>query len=169
MSSPLPPDRPSRPDRIRQGDRDKAYRPLPLEARQAAFERALADYARGDFFAAHEALEPAWMGTDDLAERALHQGLIKVAAAYVHAVRGNPAGLVKNLGGARRHLSQAGIAGSAWGVDVARLLADIDARLADPPAVAGQAQVAGPAQVAGQAQVAGPAATPPRIRRLAAT
>ena len=77
---------------VRQGDRDKAWRPLTLEQRREAFETGLAAYARGDFFAAHEALEPAWMGTDDLVERALHQGLIKVAAAYVHAVRHNPAG-----------------------------------------------------------------------------
>jgi hypothetical protein len=100
--SPTPPAA-SRPDRIRQGDREKAYRPLPLDARRAAFDEGLAAYERGDFFAAHEALEPAWMGSDDLAERALDQGLIKVAAAYVHAVRRNPAGIAKNLAGARRH------------------------------------------------------------------
>jgi predicted metal-dependent hydrolase len=122
----------ARPGRIRQGDREKAYRPLPPDARREAFEEGLACWERGDFFAAHEALEPAWMGTDDLAERALHQGLIKVAAAYVHAVRRNPAGIAKNLAGARRHLAHAVEAGPAWGVDVADLLAAVDARLADP-------------------------------------
>jgi predicted metal-dependent hydrolase len=122
----------SRPDRIRQGDREKAYRPLPLDVRRTAFDEGLAAYDRGDFFAAHEALEPAWMGSDDLEERALHQGLIKVAAAYVHAVRHNPAGIAKNLSGARVHLAQAGAAAAAWGVDVATLLADVDARLGDP-------------------------------------
>ena len=121
-----------RPGRIRQGDREKAYRPLPLIARRTAFEAALAAYAQGDFFATHEDLEPAWMGTDDLEERALHQGLIKVAAAYVHAVRGNPVGTAKNLAGARRHLALVGSAGAAWGVDVPGLLADIDARLEHP-------------------------------------
>jgi Domain of unknown function (DUF309) len=121
-----------RPGRIWQGDREKAYRPLPLPARRAAFEAGLAAYARGEFFVAHEDLEPAWMGTDDLEERALHQGLIKVAAAYVHATRGNPTGVAKNLAGARRHLALAGSAGVAWGVDVPGLLADIDARLARP-------------------------------------
>ena len=141
--SPTPPAA-SRPDRIRQGDREKAYRPLPVEARRAAFDEGMAAYDRGDFFAAHEALEPAWMGSDDLAERALHQGLIKVAAAYVHAVRRNPAGIAKNLTGARRHLAEAGPAAAEWGVDVAALLAAIDARLADPSL----------------------AATPPEIRRI---
>ena len=131
---------------IRQGDRDKAYRPLPEETRRDALAAGLAAYARGDFFAAHEILEPAWMGSDDLAERALHQGLIKVAAAYVHAVRGNPAGVARNLAGARRHLALAVDAADAWGVDVTRLLADVDARLADPQL----------------------AETPPAIRRTAA-
>ena len=122
----------SRPDRIRQGDREKAYRPLPLDARQAAFDEGLRAYDRGDFFAAHEALEPAWMGSDDLEERALHQGLIKLAAGYVHAVRRNPAGIAKNLTGARLHLAQSGAAAATWRVDVPALLTDIDARLADP-------------------------------------
>jgi Domain of unknown function (DUF309) len=121
-----------RPGRIRQGDRDKAYRPLDRAIRLRAFDTGLHAYARGDFFAAHEALEPAWMGTDDLAERALHQGLIKLAAAYVHAVRGNPAGIAKNLAGARHHLVLAGDAGPAWGVDVAALVRDIDDRLDHP-------------------------------------
>ena len=72
------------------------------------------------------------MGTDDLAERGLHQGLIKVAAAYVHAVRGNPTGIAKNLTGARPHLALGVAAGPAWGVDVPDLIAAVDARLADP-------------------------------------
>jgi len=131
--SPTPlPERPLRVGLVRQGDRDKAYRPLPLAARQAAFEAGLDAYARGAFFDAHEALEPAWMGTDDLAERALHQGLIKVAAAYVHQGRGNPAGVAKNLAGARRHLALAGLAATSWGVDLGALLADVDARLEGP-------------------------------------
>jgi len=131
--SPVPlPERPVRAGLVRQGDRDKAYRPLPLEARRAAFDEGLAAYARGEFFAAHEALEPAWMGTDDLPERALHQGLIKVAAAYVHAGRGNPTGIAKNLAGARRHLTLAEPAAAGWGVDLPALVADIDARLAQP-------------------------------------
>ena len=105
----------SPPGVVRQGDRDKAWRPLPLERDASRVRDGLAAYARGDFFAAHEALEPAWMGTDDLAERALHQGLIKVAAAYVHAVRRNPAGIAKNLTGARGHLADAVAAAAAPG------------------------------------------------------
>jgi len=89
-----------RPATIRENGRAKAYRPLPEAARRAAFASALEAYERGDFFLAHEILEPAWMGASDPAERALHSGLIKVAAAFVHAVRGNAAGVTKNLEGA---------------------------------------------------------------------
>ena len=62
----------ARSDRVVQLDgRAKAYRPLPVDARAAAMLQGMAAYARGDAFDAHEAWEPAWMGTDDVAERAL--------------------------------------------------------------------------------------------------
>ncbi|HET9757922.1 MAG TPA: DUF309 domain-containing protein [Candidatus Limnocylindrales bacterium] len=111
--------------------RAKAYRPLPADARIAAVRAGLEAYAAGDYFEAHELMEPAWMGTADLAERSLIQGLIKVAAADVHAVRGNPAGVRRNLEGARDRL-RSGATGSITGVelDVVGLLAAIDERLA---------------------------------------
>lgn len=116
--------------------RAKAYRPLPEAQRTAALAAGLAAYRRGDFFEAHELLEPAWMGTDVTADRALLQGLIKIAAAYVHAVRGNPAGIARNLKGARIRLVEAqedfrppGV-GDSW-LDLAGLIAAIDLRLAD--------------------------------------
>jgi DUF309 family protein family protein len=124
----------ARPDRIVGSDgRAKAYRPLPVERRRVAIEGGLAAYDRGDYFEAHEELEPAWMGSDVPAERALLQGLIKVAAAYVHDVRGNPAGVRTNLTGARRLLAEAA---EHHGENVARidldaLIADVDARLDD--------------------------------------
>lgn len=125
--------------------RAKAYRPLPEADRAAALAAGLAAYERGDFFEAHEDLEPAWMGTDDVAQRAVLQGLIKVAAAYVHDVRGNPRGIVRNLEGARLLLAEGadGADGAAaegagasatvdvGGVDVRALIADIDIRLDD--------------------------------------
>lgn len=133
-----------RPGTILQGDRAKAYRPLPETDRRLAFEEACAAYERGDFFEAHELLEPAWMGTDDLEERALHQGLIKLAAAYVHGVRHNPLGVDKNLAGARHHLSlAAGTAAETWsGLDLSVLVAAIDerrGRLAAEPGTAADA------------------------------
>ena len=111
--------------------RAKAYRPLPAESRAAALAEGLAAYDRGDFFEAHELLEPAWMGTDDLAERDLLQGLIKLAAAYVHAVRRNPRGIATNLRGARERLVAARADGRhSAGLDLDALIADIDVRLA---------------------------------------
>lgn len=114
--------------------RAKAYRPLPETERVAAVDAGLAAYARGDFFEAHEELEPAWMGTDDLAERALLQGLIKLAAAYVHDARGNPAGIVRNLEGASRLLSEASAAGPSANIadiDVGALIEAVEVRLDD--------------------------------------
>jgi predicted metal-dependent hydrolase len=116
-----------------QGDRPKAYRPISPELRQAAFEDGLAAYSQGNFFEAHELLEPAWMGTSDLAERALYQGLIKLAAGYVHAVRGNPIGVARNLRGARTHLETSlsldAEVSTSRGIDVTKLLEAIDLRL----------------------------------------
>ena len=100
--------------------------------RRAALAAGLEAYERGDVFLAHELLEPAWMGTRDLAERDLLQGLIKLAAAFVHAARGNAAGVTKNLRGARERLASAGDAGRRFGIDGPGLLAAIDARLASP-------------------------------------
>ena len=77
------------------------------------------------------------MGTDDLVERAWLQGLIKLAAAYVHGVRGNPAGIARNLAGARSRLAEAAARTPAVAVpdgarlDLVALVAAIDARLAD--------------------------------------
>jgi predicted metal-dependent hydrolase len=114
---------------IRENGREKAYRPLPEADRRAAFASALEAYERGDFFLAHELLEPAWMGASDPAERALHSGLIKVAAGFVHQVRGNPAGVVKNFRGARLRLRAGLAAGPAFGLDAPAILAQLEASL----------------------------------------
>ena len=112
-----------------QGGRAKAYRPILAAERKAAFEAALTAYDRGDFFLTHELLEPAWMGTDDLPERELYQGLIKLAAAFVHGVRGNARGIARNLEGARPRLAEAHAAGMTRGIDLPVLLAGIDGLL----------------------------------------
>lgn len=72
------------------------------------------------------------MGTDDLPERELLQGLIKLAAAHVHAARGNAAGVRKNLEGARARLAEAAGSGRTLAVDAASLAAAIEERLAGP-------------------------------------
>jgi hypothetical protein len=123
--------------------RAKTYRPLPDADRRAAFAAAIAAYERGDFFEAHELLEPAWMGSADLAERDLDQGLIKLAAAFVHGVRGNPRGIERNLAGARERLAAAlgTPAEAASGLDVGALVAAVDARLARLAAVPDDASI----------------------------
>jgi predicted metal-dependent hydrolase len=71
------------------------------------------------------------MGTDDLPERELCQGLIKLAAAHVHRERGNPRGMRKNLIGARARLAAAVEGGvDDRGLDLGDLLGSIDDRLA---------------------------------------
>ena len=115
-----------------QGGRAKAYRPMPAPARRAALEAGLAAYANDDFFLAHELLEPPWMGARDPAERELIQGIIKLAAAFVHGARANPAGIEKNLRGARVRLAGGVPAAQRLGVDVPGLLAAIDDRLVGP-------------------------------------
>jgi predicted metal-dependent hydrolase len=118
--------------RVIQADgRAKAYRPLPEAARAAALRSGLEAYVNGDFFLAHELLEPAWMGTADPGERAFVQGLIKLAAADVHGVRGNPRGVARNLEGALERLRQAAEADVALpaGFRLDALIADVETRL----------------------------------------
>ncbi len=125
--------------------RRKALRPLSAERRRAAVAAGLAAYRRGDWFLAHEQLEPAWMGSADPAERALSSGLIKLAAAGVHAARGNPAGVARNLAGARERLATAAAAAAvgtgrrmtvAGRIDLRSLIDAVDARLAAAPSCA---------------------------------
>jgi predicted metal-dependent hydrolase len=103
---------------------------MPLEARREALAEGLAAYDRGDFFLAHELLEPAWMGARDLAERELIQGLIKLAAAFVHAVRDNPTGVAKNLRGSVARVEAGLTAGESLGIDAMTLAEAIRERVA---------------------------------------
>jgi len=59
---------------------------------------------------------------------------VGAAVAVVAHVRGNPAGIVRNLTGARALLDEARATGPAVnvaGIDLGELIGDIDARLAD--------------------------------------
>ncbi len=121
---------PPRSGTVLQGDREKAYRPLPRAERLAALAAAVAAWERGDWFETHELLEPAWMGTADPVERDLYQGLIKLAAAYVHAARGNGAGMTKNLVGADARLRRVAHDRDVMeGIAVRRLVDEIGRRL----------------------------------------
>jgi predicted metal-dependent hydrolase len=69
------------------------------------------------------------MGTADVAERELLQGVIKLAAAFVHDARSNATGIRKNLAGARTRIEAGVAAATAVGIDADGLLRAIDARL----------------------------------------
>ena len=59
---------------------------------------------RGEYFAAHEALEDAWRAAAP-AERDFFQGLVHVAVAWYQAGRGNRVGCERQLEKAARRLS----------------------------------------------------------------
>ncbi len=107
---------------------------------ERAYERGLDLIERGEYFAAHEALEDAWR-TAAPVERDFFQGLVHVAVAWYQAGRGNRVGCERQLEKARRRLS--GYAPAYRGVDVAHLLRQV-----------------------GAAQGAFPALPPARVRRL---
>ncbi len=148
--------------------RAKVYRPLPSAARDAAVAAGLAAYARGAYYLAHEELEPPWMAADDPGERERLAGLIKLAAAFVHAARGNPPGVTTNLRGARERLARADAAGADGGLDLPALLAAIDDRLARVAAMPASQPAAGAAVTEGGILPAPPhdvAGPPARVRR----
>jgi predicted metal-dependent hydrolase len=78
----------------------------------------------GEYFEAHEELELAWRAAAP-AERDFYQGLVHVAVAWYQAGRGNRVGCERQLEKARRRLAP--YAPAHAGVDVAQLLAQIDA------------------------------------------
>jgi hypothetical protein len=81
------------------------------------------------------------MGAADVAERELLQGLIKVAAAYVHESRGNPPGVLKNLRGALVRLEAGQPAAGRLGVDVSGLIPGVRERIRALEAGAGPGAV----------------------------
>lgn len=93
--------------------------PLPLRARQGIV--LLND---GFYFEAHEALEDAWR-QETAPIRDLYRGLLQAAVVYLHASRGRYAGAVKVYERCVGHLRP--WAPLCQGVDVARLLADLQA------------------------------------------
>ncbi len=81
-----------------------------------ALERFVDLFNREEFWASHEVLEDDWrrLGSD------FYQGLILYASAFVHAVRGNPHGIVAQLDKAEDRLSR--YSPTYLGVDVKALL-----------------------------------------------
>jgi predicted metal-dependent hydrolase len=60
------------------------------------FERGIALFNRGEFFACHEVLEEAWTAQRG-PRRLFLQSLIHLAVGFYHHGRGNPAGAARQL------------------------------------------------------------------------
>lgn len=145
MTQPIPdparpaPDAGGSPDRDRRSDgrpenarpRDRTGRPLPhdtdvaelvVQVEPATVEEALALAVQrwGDrrYFEAHELLEFVWhWSLDD--DKDFWQGVIQVAAAFVHDQRGNPLGVVRTIDKALPRLE--GVPAGHHGIDVVGL------------------------------------------------
>ena len=78
---------------------------------------------RGEYFAAHEALEDAWRAAEPQ-EKDFFQGLVHVVVAWYQAGRGNETGCERQLEKAARRLGP--FAPEHRGVDVAALIRQVE-------------------------------------------
>ena len=105
---------------------DARSRNLPLltdeevEERRPVFLAGIAQYNDGYFFEAHETWEELWLQSPWPFRRFL-QGLIQIAAAFVHLVRHEYPGTIRLLDEALAKLEDASM---VMGVDVKRLIAE---------------------------------------------
>ena len=97
--------------------------PHELESRLGEFYKALDEFNDGYFFESHETLEDLWMVTP-LPERTLFQGIIQLAAAFVHYARGEYPGILKLLNSAVDKIRD--FAPECLGVDTAELIQSIE-------------------------------------------
>lgn len=96
--------------------------PAELVPRLDEFYRAVDEYNDGYYFESHETLEDLWMVTP-FPERQFFQGIIQIAAAFVHFARREYPGILKLLDGALEKLD--GFEPEQFGVDVSALIADV--------------------------------------------
>jgi predicted metal-dependent hydrolase len=93
-----------------------------LQARLGEVYQALEEFNDGYYFESHETLEGLWLVTP-WPERQFLQGVIQLAAAFVHVARGEYAGTIKLLDAAADKLRE--FVPRFLGVDVAALLESI--------------------------------------------
>jgi predicted metal-dependent hydrolase len=105
---------------------------------RAPLARGREAFNRGEFFAAHERWEEVWLELEG-AERVLVQGLIQIAAGLHHLQQGRPRPAARLLAKGREKLSRgvpaafADLPVDAFAVEVARLLAELEAPRAGMP------------------------------------
>ena len=97
--------------------------PEELTSRLDEFYAAVDQFNRRYYFESHETLEDLWMVTP-WPERQFFQGIIQLAAAFVHFVRGEYPGTIKLLDAAAEKLRE--FAPALFGVDVRGLVAEIE-------------------------------------------
>jgi len=93
--------------------------PEQLTARLDELYRAIEEFNDGYFFESHETLEDLWMVTP-WPERQLFQGLIQLAAAFVHYARREYPGILKLLDAAIEKVGDS--APEAFGIETAGLV-----------------------------------------------
>ena len=94
-----------------------------LASRLGELYEAIDQYNRHWYFESHETLEDLWMVTP-LPERDFMQGIIQLAAAFVHYARREYPGILKLLDLALEKLRR--FEPEAFGVDVSALVSDVD-------------------------------------------
>ena len=93
--------------------------PEELSERLDELYRAIEEFNDGYFFESHETLEDLWMVTR-WPERQLFQGIIQLAAAFVHYARREYPGILKLLDAAIEKVSE--FTPKAFGIETARLV-----------------------------------------------
>lgn len=96
--------------------------PEQLQGRLDEFYRAVDQFNRGWYFESHETLEDLWMVTP-WPERQFFQGVIQLAAAFVHFARREYAGIFKLLDAASEKLRE--FEPEQFEVDITLLLEEI--------------------------------------------
>lgn len=86
-------------------------------------QEGIALFNRREYFEAHEALETAWRAEPGPI-RDLYQGILQVAVAYYHLLRGNYRGASKMFHRCRPWLAQ--FPETCQGVDLVRFRHDVD-------------------------------------------
>ncbi|MEX2247375.1 MAG: DUF309 domain-containing protein [Dehalococcoidia bacterium] len=94
-----------------------------VTARLSELYRAIDEFNAGWYFESHETLEEFWMVTP-WPERQFFQGIIQLAAAFVHVARREYPGIIKLLDLALDKLRQ--FSPGIFGVGVAVLIADVE-------------------------------------------
>ena len=93
-----------------------------VRGRLGEFYDAVNQFNRRWYFESHETLEDLWMVTP-WPERQFFQGIIQLAAAFVHYARGEYAGICKLLDASAGKLRD--FTPECFGVDTARLLDEV--------------------------------------------